>query len=127
MNCPVCGVPLIVVERNNIEVEYCLKCSGFWLNSGELELINETLNLGAQFVSPFKCPQVKTSEQVYKCPQCQKNMKKVKMKNVILDVCEDEDGIWFDSGELAKILSAGFSDDANDKMVSFLGENFCKK
>ena len=49
------------------------------------------------------------------------------MKNVILDVCEDEDGIWFDSGELAKILSAGFSDDANDKMVSFLGENFCKK
>ena len=127
MNCPVCDKPLIVLERDNIEVEYCLNCSGFWLDAGELELINEKLNLGAQIISPFKYPQTRTTEKVYKCPRCQKNMKKVKIKNVILDICEHEDGIWFDSGELANVLSSTASDDATDKMVSFLGENFCKK
>ena len=31
-------------------------------------------------------------------------MRKVKTNNVILDVCPDGDGIWFDAGELSKVL-----------------------
>lgn len=41
MVCPVCRVPLVMTERQNIEVDYCPKCRGVWLDRGELDKIIE--------------------------------------------------------------------------------------
>jgi Zn-finger nucleic acid-binding protein len=41
MKCPVCDVPLVMTERQNIEVDYCPKCRGVWLDRGELDKIIE--------------------------------------------------------------------------------------
>ena len=42
MNCPVCeGVSLLMTERNGIEIDYCPKCRGVWLDRGELDKIIE--------------------------------------------------------------------------------------
>ena len=44
MDCPICKVPLIVVERHKIEIDYCISCKGFWFDTGEIELLSELLN-----------------------------------------------------------------------------------
>lgn len=41
MNCPVCSVPLQMTERQGVEIDYCAKCRGVWLDRGELDKIIE--------------------------------------------------------------------------------------
>ena len=42
MKCPVCGDPdLVMSERQGIEIDYCPKCRGVWLDRGELDKIVE--------------------------------------------------------------------------------------
>lgn len=122
MNCPVCNIPFITVERKNIEVEYCISCNGFWLDSGELELINEILGTNAKINSPFFADEIITAEKKYKCPKCKKIMKKVKINGIIIDVCPNNDGIWFDKNELSKVLNN--SNKENGRIIKFLGEFF---
>jgi Zn-finger nucleic acid-binding protein len=37
MLCPVCNVELLLAERQGIEIDYCPKCRGIWLDRGELD------------------------------------------------------------------------------------------
>ncbi len=41
MLCPVCNVDLLMSQKNNIEIDYCPKCRGIWLDRGELDKIIE--------------------------------------------------------------------------------------
>ncbi len=41
MNCPVCNVELNLSERQGIEIDYCPKCRGIWLDRGEIDKIIE--------------------------------------------------------------------------------------
>lgn len=41
MLCPACRVDLVMSERQNIEIDYCPKCRGVWLDRGELDKIIE--------------------------------------------------------------------------------------
>jgi hypothetical protein len=41
MNCPVCNVTLAISEKQGIEIDYCPKCRGIWLDRGELDKIIE--------------------------------------------------------------------------------------
>ncbi|AZS21764.1 MULTISPECIES: zf-TFIIB domain-containing protein [unclassified Caulobacter] len=39
--CPVCRVDLVMTDRQGIEIDYCPKCRGVWLDRGELDKIIE--------------------------------------------------------------------------------------
>lgn len=41
MKCPVDDTELAMTERQGIEVDYCPKCRGVWLDRGELDKIIE--------------------------------------------------------------------------------------
>ncbi len=42
MNCPVCKeTGLVISERQGVEIDYCPKCRGVWLDRGELDKIIE--------------------------------------------------------------------------------------
>lgn len=41
MNCPTCKVPLVMSDRQGIEIDYCPECRGIWLDRGELDKIIE--------------------------------------------------------------------------------------
>jgi Zn-finger nucleic acid-binding protein len=41
MACPHCRVPLVMSERQGIEIDYCPQCRGVWLDRGELDKIIE--------------------------------------------------------------------------------------
>ncbi|MFH1147656.1 MAG: zf-TFIIB domain-containing protein [Pseudomonadota bacterium] len=45
MKCPVCSdVDLAMSDRQGIEIDYCPKCRGVWLDRGELDKIIERSN-----------------------------------------------------------------------------------
>ncbi|MHA4844836.1 TFIIB-type zinc ribbon-containing protein [Flavitalea antarctica] len=39
MKCPNCEETLLITERHGIEIDYCPKCRGVWLDKGELDKI----------------------------------------------------------------------------------------
>lgn len=41
MKCPIDGSDLVMAERQGIEIDYCPKCRGVWLDRGELDKIIE--------------------------------------------------------------------------------------
>ena len=41
MLCPVDGETLVMTERSGVEIDYCPKCRGVWLDRGELDKIIE--------------------------------------------------------------------------------------
>ena len=41
MSCPVCRVPLVMSDRQGVEIDYCPQCRGVWLDRGELDKIIE--------------------------------------------------------------------------------------
>ena len=41
MKCPVDGIDLQMTERQGVEIDYCPRCRGVWLDRGELDKIIE--------------------------------------------------------------------------------------
>ena len=41
MLCPVCQVELNMMDRQGVEIDYCPKCRGVWLDRGELDKLIE--------------------------------------------------------------------------------------
>ncbi len=39
MKCPIDATELVMTERHGVEVDYCPKCRGVWLDRGELDKI----------------------------------------------------------------------------------------
>lgn len=50
MPCPVCKIPLVMSDRQGVEIDYCPQCRGVWLDRGELDKIIE--RSGAQEAAP---------------------------------------------------------------------------
>ena len=109
MNCPVCKKAMIVLELDRVEIDYCIACGGIWLDAGELELLLGSSSAKDNVLKSF-IPDVKTKEKKVKCPICLKKMAKVsygKENKVIIDKCPNNDGLWFDKGELYQIIKMG--------------------
>ncbi len=127
MNCPVCGDVLITVERNNVEVEYCLNCNGFFLDSDEWYLIKHELKLPFVLEDLMRLNPVPATEgeKIKKCPHCNEVMEKIDLSGLILDRCVKRHGVWFDKGELAEYLNK-YKEGECSETVAFLGETFVK-
>lgn len=128
MNCPVCKTPMIVLELDQVETDYCTECRGIWLDSGELELLLEDAAKAREVLRSFT--PANANETPRKCPICLKKMEKVQVgdsdKGVLIDRCTKSHGLWFDAGELEGVLKMGHFDD-DGKVPRLLGDLFCTK
>jgi Zn-finger nucleic acid-binding protein len=135
MICPACKKDMIVVEYSNVELDYCLNCHGVWFDSDELELLLKSMNLDTpdlMLSHILTSTEAGTSEKKRKCPICRRKMKKRNIgehPEILIDVCTQKDGLWFDGGEIAQLLKelakkkpAGR--ESQHKVISFLGEVF---
>ena len=50
MKCPNCNETLVMADRQGVEIDYCPKCRGVWLDKGELDKIIER---SSQFQSGY--------------------------------------------------------------------------
>lgn len=115
MDCPICPkTAMITLELDDVEIDYCMKCGGIWLDGGELEqLFENPADAGALLDRVVSAKARDHGEESYKCPICDKKMDKVYIGEnegkVLIDACPRRDGLWFDKGELGSILgmSAG--------------------
>lgn len=130
MNCPVCKVPLIAVEREQIELDSCISCRGLWFDSGELQLLGERLQipLDPSLLAAGPCA---TNERARDCPRCGKSMIKCEIpgaRRVVVDRCPTDDGIWFDARELgAYIDHSALAHGSSHPVATFLGETFGRR
>jgi uncharacterized protein len=110
MICPVCKDAMIVVEYRNIELDYCHSCKGVWFDSGELELLLKSQGLEeprAFFDGILNSREAVSSEKKRKCPICGRKMKKTAIggqPEILIDICRDKHGLWFDGGEVAQLI-----------------------
>jgi len=57
MDCPVCKTErLSMMERQGIEIDYCPKCRGVWLDRGELDKIVERSVVELAAAAPVPAP-----------------------------------------------------------------------
>ena len=126
MICPVSNEPMIVLELNEIEIDYCPDCKGIWLDVGELELLIEDENERKRVLSSFQI-EADYPEKKYKCPICKKKMDKVHVgehKEVLIDKCPAGHGLWFDKGELKSVIELSSGE---EKVVRHLNDLFGEK
>ena len=66
MPCPVCRVPLVMSERQGVEIDYCPQCRGVWLDRGELDKIIERAAAdSAPAPAPARQPQAPSPQPGY--------------------------------------------------------------
>ena len=135
MKCPACSNLMIVVEHEHIELDYCVECAGVWFDTGELDLLLETMQLEQSTLSldsVLTSPEAKSKEKKRRCPICGKKMKKATVgheSEVLIDACPHGDGLWFDKGEVGQLIthlpevSSGAAD-SQGRLINFLGEVF---
>ena len=133
MICPACRRPMLVVEYNKIELDYCNNCKGVWFDNVELDLLMKSLDLSEDALllkNMMACPEAHTVEKKRKCPHCNKNMKKVNVgagKDILIDICYNGHGLWFDGGELPQLLekeTAHCGPERSSTVFGFLSDVF---
>lgn len=135
MKCPVCKEPMIIVEHEKIELDYCTACLGVWFDAGELALLLESMDLEVgefNIADIITLPEKRIAEEKRKCPVCRKKMKKAAIGHdpqVVIDVCPRGEGMWFDGGEVGQVIKQlldkpSAKADTPDRVVTFLGEVF---
>lgn len=121
MHCPVCKKSMIILEYDQVEIDYCPSCGGCWLDQGELELILETS--GKMYdLSGFKA----SPKSKRRCPRCNKKMHTDHFPhtNIMVDICPRDGGIWLDRGELSAIADLQPENPAAHKLKEHFKELF---
>ena len=54
MKCPNCHETLMMMERNQIEIDYCPSCRGVWLDKGELDKMLEYAAQNSSYIHPHE-------------------------------------------------------------------------
>jgi Zn-finger nucleic acid-binding protein len=135
VKCPACSEPMIVVEHNQIELDYCTNCQGVWFDSEELDLLLESMNLESLNLfhnNIINFPEAKSLEKKRRCPICNQKMKKTtigQQPEILIDVCQEGHGLWFDSGEVGQLITQlldkpSDATDSQGRVITFLGEVF---
>jgi hypothetical protein len=57
MRCPVDNETLVMADRGGVEIDYCPKCRGVWLDRGELDkIIDRSIGAGSAAAAPSQAP-----------------------------------------------------------------------
>jgi len=131
LDCPACRQPLIVAERTEIELDCCPGCRGIWFDATELDLLIERLGLPQAERDYSRLALARIDERPRSCPRCDRVMEKVFFdvgRSVVVDWCARGHGLWFDCGELGRVLGqlAQLKNEPLCELASFLGETFRK-
>lgn len=125
MYCPSCKYPMIVLEFEGVETDFCSNCEGIWLDAGELELFLEDSVDKTELINSFS-PTAVSKEKKRRCPICNKKMGKTfasKERDIVLDECKNGHGLWFDKGEILEIIKRG-SIDKNNSIIKVLEDMY---
>lgn len=119
--CPVCNKSMIILEYEQVEIDYCPSCAGSWLDQGELELL---LDLPAAAIDLSTASEAPKGKRL--CPRCRKKMhvQDFPQTNIEVDICPGDGGIWLDKGELLTLAQIDSQNEAGKRLKHFINELF---
>jgi Zn-finger nucleic acid-binding protein len=97
MNCPTCKASELrpVLTKQGVEVDYCDSCGGIWLDKGEIFHFTKRRK---QLANALKnAVQQARGEALQELPLFDGTL--------VIDYCPASGGMWFDKGELKKVLT----------------------
>lgn len=129
MDCPACRAPLVVVEREGIELDHCPRCRGLWFDAGELAILAEKRGRAPMPAAGAALERPGAPEAPRPCPRCDRDMEKGYLGSaprVLLDRCAGGHGLWFDHQELGLLVSqmAVAPGSRPGALLQFMGEQF---
>jgi len=112
--CPRCRSTLARVAVGSTSLDECTGCGGLWLSPPSFEAIcaereSQAAVLGIALpvlAPPEGGPVGAPPERYWPCPDCQRLMNRfnfARTSGVLVDVCRGH-GVWFDAGELRRIV-----------------------
>lgn len=121
MQCPECRKSMVILEYRDIEVDFCPRCKGCWLDEGELELL-----LGEEYEAVASLDRSSGRKGKRPCCRCGAKMRVVTLPDTKteIDICPENCGLWLDDGELQAITSAQASAGRAGDIAQFLSEIF---
>ena len=126
MRCPNHKEPLLVLEYEGIEVDYCDDCHGVWLDPEEMALLFGAEHGWEQALRPTAGEHL-IKERSKRCPRCGVSMHKRvagATTPVTCDLCPRGHGLWLDAGELHALIAQHTTDPVFQRMAAWLGAAF---
>lgn len=101
--CPSCQTPLVAIEFQKVELDYCPRCRGCWFDRNELGLLLHG-DPAAEVIIATDARQPGTRA----CPRCTDHMEvaRAEAAGLQLDLCRYGHGWWLDGGELRALINA---------------------
>jgi len=112
MECIKCKVPMKKAKMEGVLVDKCSTCGGIWLDAGELEmLMHHEEKSHNELLKEAKTELIEEKKRLLitegLCPKCQGQALHTYMRaGVELDRCPSCGGLFFDYGELDKVMNA---------------------
>jgi Zn-finger nucleic acid-binding protein len=106
--CPSCGEKLLSRRYRDHVVEKCPSCAGMWFSAQELQRAREegdaSIDWTQKLLEYGRKLRVKKGRRM-KCPQDGATLAAIHYgpSEVIVDICTECRGVWFDHGEFAKV------------------------
>jgi len=129
--CPVCHAPLVIVECEGVELDACVTCHGIWFDAQELRQLFALAGVPDQVLDlADRLEDLPQAGARRRCPRCRARLVRVRAPcgdpDLILDRCPEDDGLWFDRGELAAFGEGllGEEDAALARVRHYLGAFF---
>lgn len=100
---------MIIVEFEGVEIDFCTRCGGSWLDAGELVWIAELAGVEAGPMSRAIDGAGSGGRTKRRCPRCPRRLKRIKVGGdpaVELERCPWGHGLWFDAGEIGVVIRA---------------------
>lgn len=127
--CPKCDIKLFILTFVGVELDFCARCKGLWLDSGELEDILDRTGAQPDDVMLQALCSGKSSgrSRRYLCPRCDAAMELVEIpcaesEILRLERCGNGHGIWFDDQELTRLLELYPAECGTARTVNFLND-----
>jgi Zn-finger nucleic acid-binding protein len=116
MRCPRDGSELTArTYEADVEIDCCPACRGTWLDDGELETIQHTVERDhsrrlfepiATAAGSYNAVAQQSAPRAAACPRCEAEMdvRPYGMgSQIVIDVCPEGCGVWLDGGELESL------------------------
>jgi Zn-finger nucleic acid-binding protein len=101
---------LVAFELDGVEIDRCVECGGTWLDAGELEWIAERAGVEpGPLTEAVEADKGRGQRTELKCPRCRRRMEMLSIgakPAVQIDRCRHGDGLWFDEGEMEKVIAS---------------------
>ena len=98
---------MFLLHFKEVEVDYCERCRGIWLDTGELEALIEITGSSANdpFLRQLEQTGTPSSASRCLCPRCDSKLNEFAVNDLLLDRCPRGHGLWFDANELHQLLT----------------------